>query len=394
MNNAFEYKLAYEILPALRVSLNKEKTGVLRLERGQEYLDAAGSEDLFRQWKQKRGEKGVIRVAAEEREEAGDIIRRLQDAVRNGFRQILLQHGGLLIVGDSREEVYGKKDDTGMIPEDTDPLLRDRIVVITGAAQGFGKGLARHFARDGACVVVADINRETGEESARELIKETGNPAVVFIPVDVTGSASVDAMIRETVFAFGGLDIFVSNAGVLKAGGLETLEEKDFDFLTSVNYKGLYLGTKYASRVMKTQHVYHPGHFMDIIQINSKSGLQGSNRNFAYAGSKFGSIGLIQSFALELVTENIKVNAVCPGNFFDGPLWSDPEKGLFVQYLRTGKVAGAETVEDVRRHYENLVPMKRGCYVEDVYKAVKYLIDQQYETGQALPVTGGQVMLK
>ena len=80
----------------------------------------------------------------------------------------------------------------------------------------------------------------------------------------------------------------------------------------------------------------------DIIQINSKSGLEGSKCNFAYAGSKFGSIGLVQSFALELVEHGIKVNAVCPGNFLDGPLWSDPKTGLFVQYLKAKKVPGAK----------------------------------------------------
>jgi sorbitol-6-phosphate 2-dehydrogenase len=90
---------------------------------------------------------------------------------------------------------------------------------------------------------------------------------------------------------------------------------------------------------------------------------------------------------------NIKVNAICPGNFFEGPLWSDPERGLFVQYLNAGKVPGAQTIEDVKKHYENMVPAKRGCQVEDVTKAIYYLIEQEYETGQALPVTGGQIML-
>jgi sorbitol-6-phosphate 2-dehydrogenase len=144
---------------------------------------------------------------------------------------------------------------------------------------------------------------------------------------------------------------------------------------------------------MKLQRRFAPGRTADIIQINSKSGLEGSNKNFAYAGSKFGGIGLTQSFALELVEHGIKVNSVCPGNFFEGPLWSDPEKGLFVQYLRAGKVPGAKTVEDVRRSYESRVPMGRGCRVDDVVKAILYLVDQEYETGQALPVTGGQVML-
>lgn len=132
----------------------------------------------------------------------------------------------------------------------------------------------------------------------------------------------------------------------------------------------------------------------DVIQINSKSGLSGSRRNFAYAGGKFGGIGLTQSFALELAPDRIKVNSVCPGNFYDGPLWSDPETGLFVQYLNAGKVPGAKTVDDVKQFYLNQTPIQRGCTVKDVVKGVIYLIDQEFETGQALPVTGGQIMLK
>ena len=99
-------------------------------------------------------------------------------------------------------------------------------------------------------------------------------------------------------------------------------------------------------------------------------------------------------FAKELVEDRIKVNSICPGNFFDGPLWSDPQKGLFVQYLNTGKVPGAKTIADVRKAYEAKVPMGRGCLPEDVTKAILYCVEQDYETGQAIPVTGGQVMLK
>ena len=87
------------------------------------------------------------------------------------------------------------------------------------------------------------------------------------------------------------------------------------------------------------------------------------------------------------------MNSICPGNFFDGPLWSDPDNGLFAQYLKSGKIPGAKTVEDVRRAYEAKVPMGRGCTTPDVMKAIYYLIEQKYETGQAVPVTGGQVML-
>ena len=138
-----------------------------------------------------------------------------------------------------------------------------------------------------------------------------------------------------------------------------------------------------------------PGDGVVRIGIQHQQGIAAVTEVFTilHAGSKFGGIGLTQSFALELVPYNIKVNAVCPGNFLDGPLWSDPEKGLFVQYLRAGKVPGAKTVEDVRRFYESKVPMNRGCQTIDVARAIFYIVEQTYETGQAVPVTGGQSML-
>jgi sorbitol-6-phosphate 2-dehydrogenase len=201
-------------------------------------------------------------------------------------------------------------------------------------------------------------------------------------------------MIDKAVEEYGRLDVMVSCAGVLKAGGIEDFSKKDFEFVTSVNYTGFFLCAKHAARVMKRQRAGGAEDLYDLIQINSKSGLVGSKANFAYAGGKFGGIGLAQSFALELAEYGIKVNAICPGNLLDGPLWSDPEKGLFKQYLDAGKVKGAKTTDDVRRHYESLVPMGRGCRIEDVVRAAIYLVEQEYETGQALPVTGGQIMLK
>lgn len=266
--------------------------------------------------------------------------------------------------------------------------LAGKITIVTGAAQGFGKGIAEELYKEGATIVVADMNQALAEQVAGEM----GERACA-IPVNVSDEESVAALVAQTVERFGGLDIMVANAGVVRSGPIADFEKKDFEFVTAINYTGLFLCAKYAAIIMQAQHAANPSAMYDIIAMSSKSGLEGSNKNFAYAGSKFGAIGLVQSFALELTAYNIKVNAICPGNYLDGPLWSDPERGLFVQYLQAGKVPGAKTVEDVRRFYEAKVPMNRGCLPIDVARAVMYCVEQTYETGQAIPVTGGQVML-
>ena len=268
-----------------------------------------------------------------------------------------------------------------------------RVLIVTGAAQGFGLGIAQDLAKEGACVVLADINDTEAENQGKALRKEYGTNRAMAVSMNVTDLASIRSAIGETVKTFGGFDAFISNAGVVKAESVKTQPAKDFDFITAVNYRGYFLCTQAASQILALQHKACPDYSSDIIQINSKSGLVGSNRNGAYAGSKFGGIGLTQSFALELIEDGIKVNSICPGNFFDGPLWSDPDNGLFAQYLKSGKIPGAKTIEDVKHAYEAKVPMGRGCTTPDVMKAIYYLIEQKYETGQAVPVTGGQVML-
>ena len=266
--------------------------------------------------------------------------------------------------------------------------MESKVAVVTGGAQGFGKGIADILYDQGAYIAIVDMNLEGAKAAAAQY-----GDAGLAVYANVSDEASVAAMVDQIVAHFGGIDLFVSNAGIVKAGDLNEMTKQAFELVTAVNYTGFFLCTKYAVKPMKLQSKYAPGYMMDIVEINSKSGLEGSNKNFAYAGSKFGSLGLVQSFALELAPYNIKVNGICPGNFLDGPLWSDPERGLFVQYLKAGKVPGAKTVEDVRRFYESKVPMNRGCLPVDVARAVMYCVEQKYETGQAIPVTGGQVML-
>ncbi|MBK5195422.1 MAG: SDR family NAD(P)-dependent oxidoreductase [Proteiniphilum sp.] len=270
----------------------------------------------------------------------------------------------------------------------------NKTIVVTGAAQGFGEGIGRCLLQEGANIVIADLNEDAGRATAKSFNKITKGNHAIFVQTNVADMASLEHLIHETVCQFGGIDCFISNAGVLRAGDLEDMTPENFEFVTKINYSAYFYCTKVVSRIMKLQTKYaKDDYYADIIQINSKSGLEGSKANFAYAGGKFGGVGLTQSFALELAPFRIKVNAVCPGNFYEGPLWSDPEKGLFVQYLQAGKVPGAKTIEDVKDFYLSKVPMRKGCTPEDVTKGVLYLMEQCGETGQALPITGGQVML-
>jgi sorbitol-6-phosphate 2-dehydrogenase len=272
-------------------------------------------------------------------------------------------------------------------------VVKNRVALVTGGAQGIGEEIVRNLAAAGALVFIADLNLEGARKLAEAVNAAEKRTAALALQVNVSDEESVEAMCNAASERAGGLDLCISNAGVLKAGSVLEQGLADFKFVTDINYTGFFIITKFAGRLLKAQSRTAPRWKTDIIQINSKSGLEGSNKNGAYAGGKFGGIGLVASFAMELVEYNIKVNAVCPGNFLDGPLWSDPEKGLFVQYLKTGKVSGAKNTAEVRVFYESKVPMKRGCTGKDLVRAIYYLVEQEYETGQAIPVTGGQVML-
>jgi len=264
-------------------------------------------------------------------------------------------------------------------PEAT-PRLRERIAIVTGAAQGLGEAIARRLAAEGAHVVVADINEAGARKVAREIQRQHAHRAIG-VRCDVTNEDDVAAMVKAALDAFGRLDILVSNAGILISGDVAEFPAQDWRKVIDVNLVGYFLCAREAARAMRQQRRGV------IIQINSKSGKRGSFRNSAYAASKFGGIGLTQSLALELAPEGIRVNAVCPGNLLDSPLWVD---SLYEQYAKRWNM----TPEEVRRKYEEQVPLGRGCTYDDVCNVVVFLASAEasYMTGQAINVTGGQEM--
>lgn len=374
------------------------------------YLAADSTEELLQQAERKiedyvsrRGHtpkvlliRGIGLVAAGDHAAGADVVADVfTDAMKIAF--LAQSFGGehpmtatqIHFIDNWEVENYRRKVNSGM----QSGRMSGKAVVVTGAAQGFGEGIARELMKEGANIVVADLNEVTGVRTAESFNKMALSNRAVFVKTNVSEMASLQNLIRTTVMRFGAIDTFVSNAGVLRAGGLDAMTPETFEFVTRVNYMAYFYCAKVASHVMKIETQYDPDYFADIVQVNSKSGLRGSKANFAYAGGKFGGIGLTQSFALELAPFRVKVNSVCPGNFYDGPLWSDPVNGLFIQYLNAGKVPGAKTVQDVKDFYLAQVPMRKGCSPVDVTRAILYCIEQTGETGQAIPVTGGQVML-
>jgi sorbitol-6-phosphate 2-dehydrogenase len=275
-----------------------------------------------------------------------------------------------------------------------DKLLQDKIAIVTGGGQGLGQAICWRLAGEGCHVVVADLNEVTAVETAAAIAdRRAPRPAGVppggtgasqgglGVKVDVTDEAQVAAMVDRAVQEFGRLDILVANAGILIAEEATEFPAEKWRAVINVNLFGYFLCAKHAARVMKAQGSGA------IVQVNSKSGKKGSFKNSAYAASKFGGIGLTQSIALELAEYGVRVNAVCPGNLLDSPLWVD---SLYQQYAKRWGISE----EEVRQRYVEQVPMRRGCTYDDVCNVVVFLASDaaSYMTGQAINVTGGQEM--
>ena len=265
--------------------------------------------------------------------------------------------------------------------------FKGKAAIVTGGGQGLGEAICRKLAENSIRVTVADINFENAKKVSDSINKELGSakagagPGAISIPfkVDVTKAGEVEEMGQKTVSAFGRLDILVSNAGILFAHEITEFPEDQFRKVVDVNLIGYFLCAREAARVMKDQKSGV------IIQINSKSGKKGSFRSSAYAASKFAGIGFTQSIALDLAPYNVRVNAICPGNLLDSPLWVD---SLYTQYAKKWGISE----EEVRKKYMEQVPLGRGCSYEDVTSVLLFLISDgaSYMTGQAINVTGGQ----
>ena len=255
------------------------------------------------------------------------------------------------------------------------PTLEGKVAVITGAGQGLGEALAQRLDAEGAKVVIGDINLEAAGEVALKLNNGTA------VKLDVTDYTQCEALMQKAIDLHGKIDVLVCNAAILIANGIDEFTTAQWQKVIDVNLVGYFNCAKAAVPFMKQQEKGA------IIQINSKSGKKGSYKNSAYAASKFGGVGLTQSLALELAEDKIRVNAICPGNLLDSPLWVN---SLYEQYAKNQGI----TKEEVRQKYLNQVPLKRGCAYEDVANAMIFLASDQasYMTGQALNVTGGQEM--
>lgn len=256
--------------------------------------------------------------------------------------------------------------------------LEGKVAIVTGAGQGLGEALAQRLDREGCKVVVSDINYE-GAKKVADSLKDA-----LAVKVDVTDEPQVEAMVNAAMDKYGKLDLLVSNAAILIAKPVVDFPVEQWKKMIDVNLTGYFLCAKHAARVMI------PNRKGNIIQINSKSGKKGSYKNSAYASAKFAGIGLTQSLALEMAEHGIRVNAICPGNLLNSPLWNEGPNSLFKQYAANQGI----TEEQVRQKYLSQVPLGRSCEYEDIANAMVFLASDasSYMTGQAINVTGGQEM--
>ena len=244
-------------------------------------------------------------------------------------------------------------------------LLVARVALVTGGSSGIGRATALKFADEGAKVVVADVNAEGGEGTVR-LIEDGGGEAI-FVRTDVTQAAEVEALVNQTVQAYGRLDAAFNNAGISIEGRVHEVTEAEWDRLLGVNLKGVWLCMKYEMIQMLEQGSGA------IVNMSSVWGVTGMTGETPYVASKHGVSGLTKAGALDYAREGIRVNEVCPG-------------------LIHTPMTAATLSDPVRR--ERIVsrePVGRPGTPEEVAEAVVWLCTDaaSFVTGHALVVDGG-----
>jgi len=257
--------------------------------------------------------------------------------------------------------------------------LDGKVALVTGGGRGIGQGIARVLSREGASVVIADIDLDNARQTAEELQGSGGRAAVV--RMDVTSRESVEAAVEQAVSLFGRLDILVNNAGVVggHVGG-SAVTEDDWDSCYEVNLKGSWLVARSV-----VPHLRSNGGGK-IVNIASIAGRKGGAGLAHYSASKAGAISLTQSLARELGPLNINVNAVCPGL-----LWTDMWRSLEAMIGRDD----TPEVVDRRAYFDAYIqsncPLRREQTPEDIGMAAAFLASDEAVniTGQSLNVDGG-----
>jgi meso-butanediol dehydrogenase/(S,S)-butanediol dehydrogenase/diacetyl reductase len=256
--------------------------------------------------------------------------------------------------------------------------LEKKIAIVTGAGRGIGRAIALALAKEGADVVVSDINQKEAKQVAKE-IEDLGHASLA-VKTDVTSKNDVDDLMKKTIEKFSSLDIMVSNAGVSSMENVIDMSEEKWDFNMDINLKGTFLVTQAATRHMITQQRGK------IICTASMAGKGGVATQAHYNASKHGVIAYVKSLAQELAPYGITVNSICPGSIKTS--MQDRE----VQWSAKIRGAGA-TPESIREEMANFTPLGRIGHPDDVAKVVIFLAsdDATFMTGQAINVTGGQI---
>lgn len=258
--------------------------------------------------------------------------------------------------------------------------LDGKTVIITGAAQGIGKGIAERLASEGANVVIADVNGELAHETAGEL-GEAGYPAIA-VQVDVTDREQVKAMVDAAVEEFGQLDVLFNNAGVNRPQRFLDTTEENWHWIMNVNGLGVLIGMQEAAKQMIEQ-----GTGGKIINTASVAGRQGFPNIVPYCVSKFGVIAMTQAAARGLAEHNITVNAFSPG-VVDTPLWARLDEIHM-------EIGDSSKPGEAMENFAADILCGRVATPEDIAGMASFLAssDSDYITGQTLPIDGGQILV-